>query len=388
MPARRSPPIRSVPQAKFRRGEAMRVSLPYALKWNNVMKHTTQFALLISLFSYSYMSSASSYSDYGPCHPANNIPYLYSFEVNQTIEEPDKNHSGALFPDFYKWSSGETYKAWCECPTDPTGAETLFKATSDLPLGHNDGNQFYIVNENLEFSAAVSILNEGYVSVPFADKSNKDPYKECDEDNPSTWGSGGQGNVSLYIRHPFVGTVIIPKTTLLSVYATKKAGVYNLGIPLNHIEFSGYITVPQGCEMDAGSVLEIPFGEFNGRDFKDKKGALPEGATKQEHDIKLKCTNISDGVKIYLRIEGNTNPNDNTSIAMGNDNIGARIEAGGKVLIPNDASSMVEMEAGSLYDETKRDASTSLTTYPVSTTGKVPAGGSYEGIATLRVEVE
>ncbi|MBB1202347.1 long polar fimbrial protein LpfD [Enterobacteriaceae bacterium 89] len=346
-----------------------------------------KYLYVILMFS-SFAQAAASYSDYGACHPVNNTPYAYSFSIDETITTPEKNHSGSLFDNFYHWSSGESYMAWCECPDDSSGAATLFKAESPLPLGHNDGHQFYVVNDNLEFSAQVSILNHGYVYIPFTDVSNESVHNTgCGEDTPAVWGSGGEGYVSLYIRHPFVGTVLIPQITLASIYGTKKAGVYS-PVPISNITFSGRITVPQGCEMDAGSVLEIPFGEFNGRDFKDKKGALPEGATKQEHEVKLKCTNISDGVSIFLRIEGNTNPNDDTSIAMGNDNIGARIEAGGKVLIPNDSSSTVEMNTGSLYDETKRDASTTLTTYPVSTTGKVPAGGSYEGIATLRVEVE
>ncbi|EKL3518119.1 hypothetical protein P0W94_005164, partial [Escherichia coli] len=51
-------------------------------------------------------------------------------------------------------------------------------------------------------------------------------------------------------------------------------------------------------------------------------------------------------------------------------------------------NSLLEMNPGSLYEDVKRKATTTITAYPVSTTGKLPAAGDYSGIATIHVELE
>jgi type 1 fimbria pilin len=155
------------------------------------------------------------------------------------------------------------------------------------------------------------------------------------------------------------------------------------------VTLSGAIIVPQGCELSSGSTLEIPFGEFQSHDFKDRKGQMPTGATSITKELQFKCTNISDGVKIYLHIEGTPNENDSNAISMGNPDIGAIIKGeSGNVLVPNSIAFEQEMNVSDLVDETHRVASTKLTFEPISTTGKMPTTGDYEGIATLRIDVE
>lgn len=159
---------------------------------------------------------------------------------------------------------------------------------------------------------------------------------------------------------------------------TKKPSVYG-SIPASSVYISGSITVPQGCELSSGSTLEIPFGEFKATDFKDRKGQVAKNATKFTKELQFKCTNISDGVKIFLRIEGMPNANDSNAIDMGNPDIGAVIEgANGKILVPNDASVNQELSVSGLVDDTHRTASTTISAYPISTTGKLPAAGDFE----------
>lgn len=354
---------------------------------NKLMCYLTSVILLITAVFFASVPVYAEASYSGVCLPENDIPNIFSSVISETIDNPSNNVAGKTIPDFYHWNLGYDYKASCDCVSGQF-FEVYYKAVPTLPTGVSiDSTQYYIISENLQFASQVRFNGtvKAFIPVPFTDVSSKKASDVCGD--PTSFTTGNQGTISLYIAHPFVGEAIIPSTQLLALYGTVSPGQY-ASIPLAEVILSGHITVPQGCEMEGGSVLEIPFGEFNGRDFKGKKGTLPEGAQKQERQLNLKCTNISDGVQIYLRIEGNTNPNDNTAIAMGSDDIGARIEAGGKVLIPNDTSSQVEMTAGSLYGETRRDASTTITTYPVATTGNIPAGGDYEGIATLRVDVE
>ncbi|MDV3315318.1 fimbrial protein, partial [Salmonella enterica] len=168
------------------------------------------------------------------------------------------------------------------------------------------------------------------------------------------WTSGGKGHLSLYILHPFVGESIIPSTKIMDLFVTKKPSVYG-SIPASSVYISGSITVPQGCELSSGSTLEIPFGEFKAKN-----------ATKFTKELQFKCTNISDGVKIFLRIEGMPNANDSNAIDMGNPDIGAVIEgANGKILVPNDASVNQELSVSGLVDDTHRTASTTISAYPI-----------------------
>ncbi|GBU12238.1 hypothetical protein AwEntero_08390 [Enterobacterales bacterium] len=154
------------------------------------------------------------------------------------------------------------------------------------------------------------------------------------------------------------------------------------------VYISGSVTVNQGCEIPAGYSIEIPLGEYNARDFKDKKGAKPDNVRVIEKTLDFKCTNISDGVKIALRIEGTPSPNNSDTIDLGNPDIAAVVTTEmDKILRPNSTDN-TEMTVQPLYNETQRNASVKIKAYPISTTGKMPTSGKFEGVATLNVEVE
>ncbi|EBV1374440.1 long polar fimbrial protein LpfD, partial [Salmonella enterica subsp. enterica serovar Kentucky] len=101
----------------------------------------------------------------------------------------------------------------------------------------------------------IDILTKIYVytqldiPVPFTDRSNGTAQKECTPYTANNWGTGGKGSISIYISHPFVGQMIIPKTRVASLFGTKKKGVYNDSQPMANVSISGSITVTQGCEL-------------------------------------------------------------------------------------------------------------------------------------------
>ncbi|MCV5682222.1 fimbrial protein, partial [Escherichia coli] len=87
-----------------------------------------------------------------------------------------------------------------------------------------------------------------------------------------------------------------------------------------------------------GTVLDVPFGEFPSSAFKNRQGQMPEGATEQEINLGFDCNNISDGIKVSLRLEGATNADDPRAVDMGNPDIGVLVkDSSGKILVPNDA---------------------------------------------------
>nr|WP_283771148.1 long polar fimbrial protein LpfD [Enterobacter sp. 120016] len=331
-------------------------------------------------------------ADWGPCTP-NGGTHSFSAVLDKTITDTSENASGVVFPDFWSWDLGGKYKATCECPAGDDLVEGLFMASSPLPFGHSEGaRDYYVINDNIQISADVWIEGntQKYFTVPFSNKTNQNPSRGgCDVNGTDpNWATGSKGKLSLYIHHPFVGELVIPETKIVDVFGTRKEGVYG-ATPLSSVFFSGHIIVPQGCELSSGSTLEIPFGEFKASDFKDRKGQIPKNARTFTQELQFKCTNISDGVKIFMHIEGLPNANDTNAIDMGNPDIGAVIKGdNGKVLVPNDINANQELKVSNLVDETHRTASTTISAYPISTTGKLPAAGEFEGIATMRIDVE
>ncbi|MEL4871164.1 long polar fimbrial protein LpfD [Pantoea agglomerans] len=336
-----------------------------------------------ALFSGQAMAAA----DWGPCTP--DTTHNFNISLDQTITDTSKNVSGMTFPDFASWNLGGGYNMICEC-ADTGTAPTYFSTVESLSLGgiHNS-HQYYIINNYIHIAADIWIAGgfADYTPVPLENVSNKsDNRSQCD--SAGIYGTGNRGKLSLFINHPFVGELVIPQTKILDLFATRKPNVYG-STPAASVYLSGQIIVPQGCELSSGSTLEIPFGEFKASDFKDRKGQIPQGAMKYTKELQFKCTNISDGVKVYLHIEGTPNANDANAIDMGNPDIGAVIEgSNGKILIPNDTSFEQEMSVSDLVDGTHRVASTTISAYPISTTGKLPAAGEFEGIATMRIDVE
>lgn len=115
--------------------------------------------------------------------------------------------------------------------------------------------------------------------------------------------------------------------------------------PLVILNVSADITVTQGCELAAGTVLDIPFGEYQAHDFKGRAGQPPQGVRKIQKELSFDCTNISDGVKVYLSIDGTPNNDYPSAVDLGNPDVGAVIEDGnGNILKPNDNSSLLEMD--------------------------------------------
>lgn len=349
------------------------------------MKKIVANAVVLGVSLFSGMIYAA---DWGACKIANDgPPFEYEFDVTQNIQEPTDNKAGKALTS--SWDLGRKYSAYCECPSPQpdTGMPTLFKAEVALPPGH--ASNYFQINEYLDVATKVYVVSYGNWQTPFTDLSNRTPGTECDPANPANgWATGSRGQVTLYINKPFVGELDIPRTTVTSIYGTKKAGVY-YATPLANVVIYGYITVTQGCELAAGTVLDIPFGEYQARDFKERRGLPPQGVRKIQKELSFDCNNISDGVKIYLSIEGTPNTALPDAISLGNPDVGAIIEdANGNVLKPNDNSSLLEMDPGTTYDTVKRTAKTTITAYPVSTTGNLPAAGDFDGIATIHVELE
>ncbi|WP_318392162.1 long polar fimbrial protein LpfD [Enterobacter sp.] len=335
--------------------------------------------------------SAQALADgWGPCETIGGT-HQFNATLEKQLSDPSQNRAGTTVTDFADWNGGNYYHATCQCPDDTSQtAYTYFKAVSPIADKIKVSDRiYYKVNDNIAFAANVWLAGGvgEYLQVPFDDISNESRDRGgCKGNENANWSSGSIGKLSLYIVHPFVGETEILNTRLVDVYATMSAGNYSQ--PITSVYISGRVTVSQSCALNNGN-LDIPLGEYASSDFKDRKGAKPDGVTVVIKELQFKCANVSDGIKVFLRIEGKVNDNDPNAIDVGNPDVGVIVESAQGILIPNDASSVQEMAVEPLLEDgIHRVAKTKISAYPISTTGALPAGGNYEGVATLLVEVE
>lgn len=186
----------------------------------------------------------------------------------------------------------------------------------------------------------------------------------------------------LKIVKPFVGTVNITPKTMFSVYVTT-AAADPLSDVVYNIIYSGTVTVPQSCEINAGQTILVDFGSLYSGGF-TRAGEKPTGVRSKKFNVPVKCSGVDSQVNLSLRLVATADTHVNQAIASDNPDVGVMVETNdGAVLTPNDASSVepfVTNDAGK--------ANIVLQAYPVSTTGETPAEGVFTALANLRVDFD
>lgn len=316
----------------------------------------------------------------------------YSFPFTHTFTDPAINVTGKLIEDAAgsNWSGGGTYPVTCDCPSPPTMGASYITAISPLTKATGEdanikGKQGYILNDYLAVAAEVWVAGASpkFVAVPFDDYSNglgNNTGQKCAEWN---YGSGSEGKITLRFRRPFVGTQVIPLTTLVEVSIASIQGARS---PVAaRVSMSGTVTVPQSCDISPQDIV-ISFGDIMSASFKTA-GQKPNNFDKKNQVLTLACRNISDGVKVDLSFQGVADPNDQTSLKTNNSDIAVRIEdASGNVISPNNGRLPVKMDYNN--GQINSTGSTEMNLYPINTTGNMPAVGEFNATASVRVEIQ
>ncbi|TCM65173.1 minor fimbrial subunit [Acinetobacter calcoaceticus] len=180
---------------------------------------------------------------------------------------------------------------------------------------------------------------------------------------------------------PFVDFVTIPKRTLFTVYVTT-SNTDSLSKPVYTISYSGQITVPQSCKIDAGQVLDINFGDIPAYAFAQAgAGNQPAGTRTELRNLQIQCSNINATAALTLRLESEKSSND--IMVSDNPDIGFKMsDANGKVLIPNNINSVIP------FNLTQQPVRIPLKAWPVSITGKTPQLGNFRSRGYLRVDFD
>ncbi|CAI1895778.1 long polar fimbrial protein LpfD [Serratia quinivorans] len=321
----------------------------------------------------------------GECYPINNTPYQYETTFIKNVTNPDDNQGGVKLDNFYKWDLGKNYQGYCK-PSTPAAGYTYFRATSNLAYGDIiDGKQFFKINEYLSAAARIYIWGKGYVSSPFNDVVNS-LYETISPDViTNNWNSGAEGWLDIYITKPFVTSLTIPKTKIVALYATRTPGNY-ANVPMSEVAISGSITVPQGCEINAGQVISIDFGTINSRNF-STKGEKPDAVAPVEKNITFRCFGLTDTAKLSLRVMGRTDADLPSAIASDKPGIGVMVaNAQGNVLTPNSTKEPLSLNLPDPANN--RNAEVKLQAWPVNTNGLPAPKGVFTATGTLQVDFD
>lgn len=180
----------------------------------------------------------------------------------------------------------------------------------------------------------------------------------------------------------FIGTVVIPTKNMFSVYVTT---THNdpLSQVVYNITYSGSVTVPQSCEINAGQTILVDFGTLNSGGFKHA-GEKPEGARTKTFNVPVKCNGTDSQVNLSMRVQATPDSHFSQSIASDNPDVGVVVTNNqGTILTPNDAASAVPFTT-----DISGNANILLQAYPVSTTGETPEEGTFTSLANLRVDFD
>jgi minor fimbrial subunit len=184
----------------------------------------------------------------------------------------------------------------------------------------------------------------------------------------------------LKVVKPFVGNVSIPSKTIFTVYVMTY--FYDTPTyPVYTISYSGRIVAPQSCKVNAGTVLDIKFGDILASEFNQAgAGNKPNSVDPQTRSVSVQCSNMNAAATLTFRIESEKSQGD--MIFSNNNDVGFKIsDLNGKILIPNNLSSFSEFQLNQ-----SQNATISFKAWPVSVTGKKPVLGPFNSRAYIRID--
>ncbi|WP_223881696.1 fimbrial protein [Affinibrenneria salicis] len=256
-------------------------------------------------------------------------------------------------------------------------------AGSDLSFSFTDGSaNWYDItgNDYLQVASQIYVYNaagaSSYHNVPFTDLSNN-----CNGKCGGTATTGSRVQVSFRIKRKFVGVTTLPSIPVFSVYGNQGGTGQGTGSPLVEGYLSGTMTVPQSCELNAGQVIAIDFGNISTGAFKTA-GAIADGVKPVTRTINISCNGIDAQSSLSLRVQADTASGN--AIVSDNSDVGFVItDSSNSPLTPNDLSSVLPFKL-----DDNESANVTITAYPVSVTGNKPEAGVVTALAYLRVDFD
>ncbi|MGL5969662.1 MAG: fimbrial protein [Kluyvera sp.] len=284
--------------------------------------------------------------------------------------------------------NGGQYTGVCHCDNDYHVIYYTAKENSVLFESSMRNNiQYYSLNDYLDAGLSIAIFGRGYLPVPFSDEPNKsDGIYRCTRGKNSTpFTSGSDARIYFYIKEPFIGKTVIPRTLLASLYGkTSLTGQYS-STSLTDIYIQGDITAPQECVINGGQIIEFDFGEIPASEFSSQAGtALVD--RKKSVTVSVKCTGMAKGQDVDVSLHATQSGAYPTMMQTTHPDVGIKVydETDNEVDV-NGGRMSTEMGKTTLSGD--QNGNFNFSAAPASATGNRPAPDTFDATATLTIEM-
>lgn len=295
-----------------------------------------------------------------------------------SISDPTQNAAGKTFDSAAQWNTRKQIPVKCDTPNATSGRR--FTATSPLVESSNDGTRtWYRVNEYLD--TAIQIQAKGLRYIPF---SNLYTASGNDANGNTQMTAGTSGVIDLKIVRPFVGTTSFDNIHIADVFLSHKSGVYS-PTPIAEVFLSGIVSVPQNCTVNAGTIISVNLGNIYASDF-TSPGEKPANYTPKSFSVPIQCNYGASLANLTLRVDGTASADNSNALQSDNPDVGVIVtDQNGTVLAPNNMNSSLPLQLNPVDDD-NYSTTVTLEAYPINTTGKSPAEGTFTTLALLRID--
>lgn len=308
------------------------------------------------------------------CYPTNGSAPTFMFDMSATLTDAQNKAGNTALIN----KTGQNWiNVTCNCTGGVSKAPNTYQSfLSSQPVIESNGPwQYVYINEYL--LGAASTYDDGthdtiYLPVDYFKINNSGLV--CNGTNVQN----SRFLLNLKIVKPFVGVVNVSNPQAYTAYLGD-TNTYPFNTPIYYIGYSGTITAPQSCTLDAGQIVTIDFGNIWSAKF-NTKGQKPSGVNPVTKQISVKC---SEGIEamadLTLRIQATPDANYPDAISSDNPDVGVMItDLVDRTVAPNTGLIPFSLENG--------QARVSFKAYPVSTTGKAPAEGKFTALAYIRID--
>ena len=346
------------------------------------MRHLTSLLLWASMLPAGLMAGPAAWA--GDCHPEKvSAPYIVELDKDEI--DTAHNAPGQVLPDAEVFHLSDKFPMACSC--EGGSAALYFRSVSPLPPGYQDGSlTYFILTPWLQVGTKLAVKEDTPLPAPFEDMSDGGSYA-CGSDGMyyrDTTDVGNVGSLSFYVVKGFTGEMDIPLTAIMDVYARwGTQGGYGTR-PTSRLFVFGTLIVPQTCTLDDGQIINVELGTIRRANI-SVPGQIPVNYVPQQITLDYQCRNITETMHLELSLYGQESLLLPGVLRTSNPDIGVQIaDAAMTPLDINNNHVPLPLTFGA-QAQTGRQF---LYAWPVNTTGRTPATGTFSASALMQVEIQ
>lgn len=284
------------------------------------------------------------------------------------------------------WNEGSSFWGQCACALGDKNS-VIFKFTSGK-LGassYNRGGFIYypIITDtgqtvHIGFKVHLGGAIDSTVDVDLSNTQGVSngliQDKECNEQEGYPFNTGSSGTLSLYIDKPLTGKFNINEANLLTIYASKKMGLFDK--PFVNLGFNLDVTIPPQCTINGGQTINVPFDPIAANAFH------PDAPVTKPVDLKVTCTNPDDVSKAKITFRGDDFTSAGDVIRTQDEADKVRDDLG--IKLKHDSTQIT----GNSELPLDKTGQLTITATPTQLGSKKPAVGAFNAIATINLRFE